>query len=337
VNVRAGATIGAAFVLVRAASVGAQAVSPECTVTPAVAGSALDICRKATDLFAFVVPQLGVALSGGNPVLGEGGTLGGWGKRSVTFRVTAVDGRLPANDVPLTLRRSSAVRDDFGEARTPLPMASIDAAIGVLTGIPMGVTNIGGVDLLIGATALPSVRKGGLDVKPEGRGIAISYGARLGVLQESSFVPGISVSYLRRKVPSLDANYATANDSVQVRRGSLASDAWRVVASKRFVLFGLAIGAGQDNIRGNAELSAIVNEPVLGTAQRVAITFPTLRESVTRTTAFANASLGVSAARLVVEVGRSNAGTLRETLNTFGGRLANEAYTYGSAGVTIRF
>ncbi len=336
-RVRAGAIIGAALVLVRAATVGAQAVSPECTVTPAVAGSALDICRKAADLFAFVVPQLGVALSGGYPVLGEGGTLGGWGKRSVTLRVTAVDGRLPANDVPLTLRRSGAVRDDFGEARTPVPMASIDAAIGVLTGIPMGVTNIGGVDVLLGATALPSVSKGGLDLKPAGRGIAISYGARLGLLQESSFVPGISVSVLRRRTPSLDANYATANDSVQVRKGALTSDAWRVVASKRFIFVGLAVGAGQDKIAGNAQLSAIVNEPVLGTAQRVAITFPMLRESVTRTTAFANASVGVLAARLVVEAGRSSAGTIRETLNTFGGRRANEAYTYGSAGVTIRF
>ncbi len=336
-NVRAGAIVGAALVLFRAATLGAQAVSPQCTVTPAIAGNALDICRKAADLFAFVVPQLGVALSGGNPVLGEGGTLGGWGKRSVSLRMTAVDGRLPSNDVPLTLRRSGAVRDDFGEARTPVPMASIDAAIGVLTGIPMGVTNVGGVDLLLGATGVPSVRKGEFALTPEGRGIAFSYGARVGLLQESSFVPGISVSFLRRKVPSANANYTTANDSVQVRRVSLTSDAWRVAASKRLVFVGLAVGAGQDKISGNAELSAIVNEPVLGTAQRVAIAFPVLRESVTRTTAFANASLGVSAARLVIEVGRSNAGTIRETLNTFGGRRANEAYTYGSAGVTVRF
>jgi len=337
VNGGAGVVIGATLMFVTSAALGAQAVSPQCTVTPAVAGSALDICRKAADLFAFVVPQVGVALSGGNPVLGEGGTLGGWGKRSVTFRVTAVDGRLPVKSVPLTLQRSGAVGDDFGADRAPVPMASIDAAIGVLTGIPVGVTNVGGVDLLVGATAVPTVKKGSFDLEPDGRGIAFSYGARIGLLQESSFVPGISVSYLRRALPSMDANSTTTNDTVQVRNVSLTSQALRLVASKRFVFIGLAAGIGQDKITGNADLSAVVNEPLLGTSQRVAITFPTLRESVTRNTAFVNASLGLSAARLVVEIGRSNAGTVRETLNTFDGRRANEAYTYGSAGLTVRF
>ncbi len=314
----------------------AQPTGPTCTVTPSTFGNATDVCRKAADLFAFVVPQVGVALAGGNPILGEGGTLGGWGKRTVTLRVSAVDGRAPNNAVPLTLNRPAA-SDDFGADRTPVPMISLDAAVGLFTGIPMGVTNVGGVDLLVGATGSPSVTAGPFALKPQGVGVALSYGVRVGLLQESAFVPGLSVSWMRRKVPTLDVDYTPSNDTLQARNIALTADALRLVASKRFALLGFAAGIGRDRIEGASELQALVNETVQGTSGRAVIAFPTLREEATRNTAFVNASIGVPMARLVVEYGRSSAGTLRETLNTFGGRRANEAYTYGSVGVTVRF
>ncbi len=314
-----------------------SAVNPNCTVTPNTFGSAVDICRKAADLFAFVVPQFGVALAGGNPVLGEGGTLGGWGKRTVTLRVTAVDGRAPRNSVPLTLARSSAESDDFGADRTPVPMASLDAAVGLFAGLPLGVTNVAGVDVLLGATAVPTVSAGDFQLRPQGSGVALSYGVRVGLLQESAFVPGISLSWMRRKVPTLELDYTPSNDTLQARNISLTADAFRLVASKRFALIGFAAGLGQDKIDGVAGLRSVVNEPVGGGSSRAEISFPTLTESPTRNTAFVNASLGVPIARFVLEIGRSSAGTLRETLNTFGGRRANEAYTYGSLGVTVRF
>ncbi|MBL0171482.1 MAG: hypothetical protein IPP90_12240 [Gemmatimonadaceae bacterium] len=315
----------------------AQGISPTCTVTPTAAGSAADVCRKASDLFAFVVPQVGVALAGGNHVLGEGGTLGGWGKRTVTLRVTAVDGRLPKNTVPLTLSRSAAVADDFGADRVPVPMPSLDAAIGLLAGLPMGVTNVGGVDVLLGVIGSSAISSGKFGLKPQGSRVALSYGVRVGALQESSFVPGLSVSWVRRKVPTLDLDYTPANDTLLVRNMSLTANTLRIVASKRFVLFGVAAGVGRDEIQGVSGLQAVVNEAVLGTPTRATITFPTLKETVRRNTAFVNASFGVPLARLVAEYGRSSAGTLRETLNAFGGRRANETYAYGSVGVTVRF
>ena len=111
----------------------------------------------------------------------------------------------------------------------------------------------------------------------------------------------------------------------------------RVAASKRFLLFGFAAGVGRDEIEGVGGLRAIVNETVQGTPARASLTFPTLREKVTRNTAFVNGSFGLPVARIVAEYGRSSAGTLRQTLNTFGGRQANETYTYGSVGITVRF
>lgn len=314
----------------------AQGSAPDCTVTPATAGNATDVCRKAADLFAFVVPQIGVALAGGNAVLGEGGTLGGWGKRSVSLRVTAVDGRLPKNNVPITLNRS-ATSDDFGASRVPVPMASLDAAIGVLPGLPLGLTNVGGVDALVGVTAISDISHGRLEVSPTSAKFAVAYGARVGLLQESSLVPGISISYLRRKVPTLDVDYTPSNDTIAVRNASLTANALRVVVSKRLTIFGLALGVGRDEIEGTAGVRAVANETIAGTAQRVAVAFPTLHNKVQRNTAFVNASVGLLAARVVAEYGRSSAGTLRQTLNTFGGRQANEAYSYGSVGVTVRF
>ena len=132
-------------------------------------------------------------------------------------------------------------------------------------------------------------------------------------------------------------DYTPSNDTLQARNIALTADALRLVASKRFALLGFAAGIGRDRIEGASELQALVNETVQGTSGRAVIAFPTLREEATRNTAFVNASIGVPMARLVVEYGRSSAGTLRETLNTFGGRRANEAYTYGSVGVTVRF
>lgn len=315
----------------------ARAQAPVCTVTPTGAGNAADICRKAADLFAFVVPQVGIALSGGNHILGEGGTLGGWSKRSVTLRFSAVDGRVPRNTIPLTLSRPGAATDDFGAVRTFVPMPSLDLAVGLLTGLPVGVTNVGGVDALVGVIGLSPITAKSFNAYAEGARVALSYGLRIGVLQESAFVPGIGVSWLRRTVPTINVDYTPTNDSIAMRDVSLSSNTLRLAVSKRIVLFGFAAGIGRDQIAGAANLRAIANETVGNVNQRASITFPTLREKVTRNTAFANVSFGVPIARVVVEYGRSSSATLRETLNRFGARQASDTYAYGSAGVTVRF
>lgn len=326
-----------AIVLGSARASSAQSVSPDCTVTPSVAGNSADICRKAADLFAFISPQVGVALAGGNPILGEGGTLGGWGKRSITLRLSAVDGQLPKNNVPISLAGSGAVASDFGAKRTPVPMPSVDAAIGLFAGLPMGLTNIGGVDLLAGAIAVPSASSGSFRMEPSGSRVAISYGVRVGILQESSIVPGLSLSWMRRKVPTMNGDYTPSNDTLQVRNASVTANALRVVASKRFLLFGLAAGIGRDDIKAASGVHAVVNESVLGLPQRAEFSYPTLNEHVKRNTAFVNASIGAAILRVVGEVGRSSAGETRNTLNTFGDHKANGAYNYGSLGITVRF
>lgn len=328
----------AAFTLGGVATpVRAQTTTGACSASIVSAGFVgADACAKARDLFAFIMPQVGVALSGGNPVLGEGGTMGGWGKRAISVRLTAVDGQTPRNVVPITVS-STAVSSDFGAQRTPVPVPSVDAAIGLFAGMPAGLTNVGGVDLLIGATYLPTVTEDEFSFKPQTSNFALSYGVRVGALQESSLIPGVSVSYMRRKLPTVSLGYASSNDTLTVGNLAATSNALRIVASKRLTLIGLAVGVGRDEITNTASMLAVVNQPVLGVNQRADVSLTDMRNEVTRNTAFLNASFGIAAARLVAEVGWSSAGDDDPTINTFGGRKANEGYRYGSVGVTIRF
>ncbi|MBL0939936.1 MAG: hypothetical protein IBJ03_13660 [Gemmatimonadaceae bacterium] len=316
------------------ASLAAQTTTGSCVVTPAIASGA-DACQKARDLFAFVMPQAGVALSGGNPVLGEGGTMGGWGKRAISARLTAVQGQLPRNTVPLSVTGASS--SDFGAENTYVPVPSVDAAIGLFAGVPAGLTNVGGVDVLLGVTYLPDVSERDLRFAPKSGSFALSYGLRLGLLQESSLVPGISVSAMRRKLPTVALDYRPGNDSLSVGDLAVTSNTYRLVASKRFTLFGLAAGVGRDEIESTAGMYAVVNETVAAVPVRSEVTLSGLRNEVSRNTAFVNASFGLSITRIVAEYGWSSKGTIDETVNQFGGKRANDAYRYASLGVTVRF
>jgi len=325
---------GVAAVLAVPSPAAAQGTAGTCTSSSSFGST--DICQKARDLFAFVVPQIGVAVSGGNPIPGDAGSLGGFGKRALSLRVIGVDGRLPRNSVPL-VSLAGASSSDFGAERTVIPLPAIDLGVGLFPGIPLGVTNVGGVDAIVGATYLPSVAHNDFEVTPQNGGLGFSYGLRVGALQESSLVPGISVSWQRRQLPSTDLSYTPTNDSLLVTGTSVKSDAVRIIVGKRIALFGLAAGVGQDRIVAESDMRAVVNEAGLPGGSRQTVELTGLREATTRKTAFVNASFSLLVLRIVGEFGWSSAGTLRETVNTFGGRSANEGYRYGSIGLSARF
>jgi hypothetical protein len=160
---------------------------------------------------------------------------------------------------------------------------------------------------------------------------------RVGALQESSLVPGLSLSFMRRKLPTMNFGYGSTNDTLRVENFALTSNALRLAASKRFFIFGVAAGVGRDQIEGTSSLRATVNEQILTTSQRFSGSLPDLRTTVSRNTAFVNASLNLLIMRLVGEYGWSSTGESLNTLNTFGTHQANEAYRYASVGLTVRF
>ena len=316
----------------------AQLSPGTCTASPPTIGGApvgADACTKARDLFAFVSPQVGVALSGGNPLLGEGGTLGGWPKRAVALRFTAVDGQLPLGTVPIAL--TGAVSSNLAPSRTPIPLPSVDIGVGVIKGVPLGITNVGGVDLLVSGTYLPTVSKNGFSVAAAESNLAFGYGVRVGVLQESVLIPGLSLSYMRRQIPIMSMGLASGGDTLTVNQVAVSSNALRVVASKRFLMLGLAAGVGRDVIDASASVRGSVSESLAGVSQRAIVTLDGLSNRVTRSTAFVNASFSLVVLRIVAEYGVSAAGATPTVTNRFDDRTPNEAYRYGSIGVSMRF
>ena len=314
-------------------------VSPQCASQDA---AVQDACQKSTDLFNFVAPQLGTSIAGGNAVLGQGGTLGGLGHFSVGLRANAIKGTLPTfNNVSVST--SGAAQSDLGAKDQVLGAPAVDAAIGVFKGLPLGLTNVGGVDLLGTASYIPEYSNNDVSVKtPEGS-FKLGYGARVGLLQETLLVPGVSVTYLRRDLPTMNVRGmvtgadAQNRDTIGVSGLSLKTTAWRVVASKKLLLFGLAVGGGQDKYDSKANLDMDVAVPVAPLvytrARGQAASFD---QSLTRTNYFADLSFNVLLFRAVAEIGRVSGGDL-QTYNTFGSAKANDARTYGSLGVKFGF
>lgn len=323
------AAMTAAYVDTAYAQNASNPPTPSCTFAPA-AFSAADACQKGIDVFAFVSPQIALAVAGGNPIPSEAGSLGGAGARSLSLRAVVVEGFVPRKTV--SIGAGAAIGSDFGAARVPLPLPAADVAIGLFAGLPAGVTHVGGVDLLLGATYLPDASREGFSIDPAKR-FGFAYGARVGVLQESGLVPGLGVSWMRRRLPTTTFAYATADDSISVSDTRVRSDGVRVVMSKRLALLGLAVGVGRDAIETSAHIEAVVNDGAV--SGRACLTG--LRETMRRDNAFANLSYGIALVRIVGEVGYSRVGATRTTINQFGNRRANEGYRYGSIGITTRF
>src|SRR5579885_2874002 len=144
--------IGAAM----APAAGAQSASCPGGLPLSPAQVTQDACQKAVDIFQYMAPQLGGAITGGNATLGQGGALGGIGHFSIGVRVNAVQGSVPqVNDASATPVFTGAAKTNYATKDTPVPMPTADAALGVFGGIPLGVTNILAVDVLASATYIP--------------------------------------------------------------------------------------------------------------------------------------------------------------------------------------
>lgn len=326
-------TFGFALALTCSVALNAQTPAPACTATPGPTVRTLDACQKVVDLFRFLSPQVGVALAGGNPVLGEGGAVGGPSKASFTVRATVVDGFVPSKDVSIATD-GSVVSSNFGAQRAPIPIPTADVATGLYKGKPVGLTNVGGIDLLISITYVPDVNKGTVAINSTGSGFSFGYGLRVGVIQESAAMPGVSVSYRSRKLPTTNIFYTPNNDTLTVTDASIDTRALRVVAGKHYKFLGIAGGFGRDDIDAKSLFKAVINDPA--PVGRVAVTIPGSRQKVTRNNAFVNLSLGLPKAQLVGEMGWSSAGDLQETVNTFDGHKANDKYRYYSLGFSFR-
>ncbi len=294
-----------------------------------------DACQKAIDLFQYLAPQLSTSVAGGNATLGQAGSLGGLGHFSVGFRINALQGSLPQvqNVTPAV---TGEVKSNYDTKTQLFPMPTAELAIGIFKGLPLAITNVGGIDLLVSAAYLPEFNSSGVSVKVPNGSLKLGYGARVGILQESLLVPGVSVSYVRRDLPTVNIAANSGNDSLYVNNFSLKTTAWRLVASKGLLLFGLAAGIGQDKYESSTDISAHLAARAVPPIAAFTSTPISLSQNITRTNVFADLSINLLILKLTGEIGQVSGGTIN-TFNTFSGKQAADSRLYGSVGARFGF
>jgi hypothetical protein len=288
-----------------------------------------DACQQAVDFFHYMAPQLGTAMTGGNTTIGQGGTLGGRRlgiipKFALSVRVNAVQGNVPVFNPGIGLPGdpTPAARELETESQF-VPMPAVDAAFGIFKGIPLALSNVGGIDLLVSATYVPKYESDELNITPD-NALAFGYGVRVGLLQESLVVPGVGFSYMQRKFPVTTLSTTQGTASMEVQDLDLKSNAWRLTLSKSLLLFGLAAGVGQDTYDMSTTITATQ-------APAGPITSGALESKVTRTNYFADLSMNLLVMKIVGTVGMVSGGDIK-TYNSYD-TPADKSRLYGSVGV----
>ena len=310
-------------------------VCPAGTTTAGIPSSqkvAQDACQQAYDVYQYLAPQLGTLLAGGNATLGQGSTLGGFGHFSIGIRVNAIQGAYPEVD-KYTQNTSGAVPKNLSTKDQLLPLPTADAAIGVFGGIPLGLTSIGGVDVLLSAAYVPTVTSSNVTITPE-QNLQIGYGLRVGLLSESIVVPGVSLPYLKRDLPTTSIVGTAGSNQLRINNMKVETAAWRVVASKSFLLFSVAAGAGKDTYDQSADFSASVNGTFNGVPVSGTTTVPNTAQSLDRTNLFLDVALNLPLFKIVGEVGQVSGGQVK-TFNSFSGGRSDRSMQYFSAGLRI--
>ena len=172
---------------------------------------------------------------------------------------------------------------------------------------------------------MPKVTKDNVTIDPDSP-LKIGYGLRVGLLQESLLVPGVSVTYFRRDLPKTTITGNETGATLTVNDLNVKTDAWRLTASKNLLLVSLAGGVGQD--RYDQSGTAVGSSS--GQSSSVQ-----LSQKLTRTNYFLDASLNMLLAKIVAEVGMVSGGTIA-TYNQFDTDPA-KSRLYGSLGLRIGF
>lgn len=317
-----------ACVIGTAVALPAQGIDPHCT-DPAIIGVAHqggDACQKVADLFNYMNMQLGTWVAGGNPTLGQGGTLGGLGHFSVGVRANVMKATIPRVS-GITVQPGPPVSTNIPSDDKWVGLPSVDVAIGIFKGFPVGITSIGGIDGLVNVAYLPSYSKNSIHVGAQDNKWKLGFGGRLGIIQESLLLPGVGVSYMVRDLPtSVLSGTDNSGNTVSISDYRIRTKQWRLTASKKVLFLGVAAGLGQDKY----DTKALLTYNVDGNTPNAPIA---LHISPKRTNYFADVSFNLLLAHFVAEIGRVSGGDI-QTFNTFSTN-ASDSRTYGSLGIRI--
>lgn len=294
-----------------------------------------DACQKAVDLLNFMTPQLSTALVGGNPTLGQGGTLGGLGHFSIDIRASGFSADLPQGG-GVGLSTTGAKSSNFTTKSQLFGVPSVDAGIGLWRGLSLGVTHVGGVDAIVTMTYLPNLSNsgsgGGTNFTVNGSNEKFGYGVRIGILEESVVTPGVSLVWVQRDLPSISlsdtisASGTGAQGQIALNNYSVNTTAWRITAAKSFLIFGISGGLGQDKYTANSTIVANVTG-VSGTGSEAQ------NFSMNRMNYFVGAYVNLFIFKLEGEYGSVSGGTANG-LNQFNGSSDySKSRSYFTAGL----
>ena len=329
---RRGAVLAGLLVAAGAAPLRAQesgALDPQC------AGGALlmqDACQQATDLFRFLAPQLGGVVAGGNAILGDATTLGGRGRWVMELRVNTLLGGLPAVDA-LSPDTGRAQRHRIPIVDQPVALPLLAGAVGVDGGVRAASgARIGGLDVLFGASFLPSLDAAGLSLRAGH--VALAYGLRLGIVEGVAGTPSLVATWLHRDLPRVSIVGASGDSRVEVRDVSVATDAWRLVAGTALGPVHLAGGVGLERYASRADVYVSLGPSDCDAGEACSgRPFPDgFAQRLVRRAYFVDASLPVGGTVLVLEVGRVDGGRV-ESYNEFVGQQPGAARWTGALGV----
>lgn len=329
------AAVLAATYALAAPNAGAQGIDPQCppgsmsSGTPDNTMVAQDACQKAIDLFRYMAPQLGAVLAGGNPTQGVTGTLGGLGHFSFGIRANVLRGSVPEVDRVVPNTRGARV-DIYPLDTVPLGFITADLALGLYKG--MASSGLGALDVLVSAAYLPEYSDESVEVTVPSGSLKLGFGAKVGVLRETSTRPGISVSYLVRELPKVSITATSGDDRLSLNDVSVKSKSWRAVAGKSFWFLGAGAGYGRDTYDSNAAITVTV-------APRDATNGGTggpieLGQKLTRNNIFGTVWITSQVLRIVAEVGKVSGGDI-VTYNQFDGVQPADSRTYASIGLSF--
>lgn len=286
-------------------------------------------CVTARDLFLYMAPQLGTSLTGASHTLGIGTNLGGFPHFAIAVRVNAVMGGMPSlTDVTA----GPAAPQTLETEDTFIGLPTVDFALGLTKGFSLGVTRIGGIDLIGGATYIPEVQLGeNGSITPQGGSLAIGLGARVGLLQQSALIPGVAFSFLSRNLPTIDLAMETdAGDQFNINDFAVNTTSWRISAQKNLLLFQLGAGIGGDMY----DFSTTANGVIDPSGVNQSFNF-VADQKMTRTTMYGSLGINLLLAKIVAEVGQVSGGKA-PTYHDYD-QPADKSRVYGSVGVRISF
>jgi hypothetical protein len=272
-------------------------------------------------------PVAGLLVSGGNPVLGGIGTLGGFPHFALTLRVNATQLKTPDLNYDGSTGTTVGAGD---EIFAPAPL--VEGAVGILPGFgPLGFLSL---DVLGSAQLLPTNAVDNLTVDKNARSIGdialgLGFGARVGVLKGRAIIPAVTVSAMYRSIPRITFGDVSGGDNYSFSTNLNATNL-RAVAGYKLALLAVGAGLGWDKYTSDARI-AFQDQTVPTTTLQVERNLDN-----TRTMAFLTAALDLPILNIGAEVGYQF-GKDANLKTDFSGNDPGDNRLFAGAGVRFTF